>query len=142
MKEKQKYNYLIKYVIVLAILIVMTVLACIIPTGIDLTVGDSIQDISSNITNTAYNVWWIRTVRQWRSLRLYRPRKSWELSRRNTWQRRFARYCRYFVSSRCSKKSLCHKHACRLGQFRKENGYEWYILWLGRILCIGKWYWF
>ena len=56
MKEKQKYNYLIKYVIVLAILIVMTVLACIIPTGIDLTVGDSIQDISSNITNTAYNV--------------------------------------------------------------------------------------
>lgn len=56
MKEKQKYNHLIKYVIVLAILIAMTVLACIIPTGIDLTLGDSVQEISSNVTNTAYNV--------------------------------------------------------------------------------------
>ncbi|MDE5654007.1 MAG: hypothetical protein K2I46_00170, partial [Clostridia bacterium] len=56
MKENRKNNYLIKYVVVLAILIAMTILACAIPKGIDLNVDDTFQETSTGITNTAYNV--------------------------------------------------------------------------------------
>ena len=57
MKENRKNNYLIKYVIVLAILIAMTVIAFAIPTGVGLIGDDKLQEISSsNLTNTAFNV--------------------------------------------------------------------------------------
>ncbi|MDE5654970.1 MAG: InlB B-repeat-containing protein, partial [Clostridia bacterium] len=57
MKENRKNNYLIKYVVVLAILIAMTILACAIPKGIGLIDNDMLQDISnSGLTNTSFNV--------------------------------------------------------------------------------------
>ena len=57
MKENRKNNYLIKYVIALAILIAMTVIAFAIPTGVGLIGDDKLQEISSsNLTNTAFNV--------------------------------------------------------------------------------------
>ena len=57
MKENRKNSYLIKYVVVLAILIAMTIIACAIPTGNGLIGNDNLQDISSsNLANTAFNV--------------------------------------------------------------------------------------
>ncbi|MDE6472751.1 MAG: InlB B-repeat-containing protein, partial [Clostridia bacterium] len=57
MKENRKNNYLIKYVVVLAILIAMTILACAIPKGIGSIDNDMLQDISnSGFTNTSFNV--------------------------------------------------------------------------------------
>ncbi|MDE6471917.1 MAG: hypothetical protein K2L52_02695, partial [Clostridia bacterium] len=57
MKENRKNNYLIKYIVVLAILIAMTLLLCAIPKGIGLIDNDMLQDISnSGLTNTSFNV--------------------------------------------------------------------------------------